>query len=120
MSDLRDTFNLACPNCGQAETLEIDISVLAIVTASGSEPHGDHEWSDNSSCHCPDCRHHGTVADFKPTSKLMLARVRIQRVIDSCNEALAHEWDRSDDGFTAMLDDLNEALQFLAAEGGAR
>lgn len=63
-SDLRDVFDLACPACGQAEHLLINITTLARVTADGTEPEGDHEWDDASYCRCPECGRGGTVADF--------------------------------------------------------
>ena len=62
--NLKDTFGLGCPACGQADELCIMITTLARVTADGSEPEGDHEWEDTSYCDCPECGHAGVVADF--------------------------------------------------------
>jgi hypothetical protein len=63
--DLRDTLELGCPACAQADELVISITTLARLTPYGSETEGDHEWDDASYCRCPDCGHHGTVADFR-------------------------------------------------------
>ena len=49
MTNLRDDYDLACPSCGQADELIIDIKTLARVTSDGSEPEGDHEWDNDSS-----------------------------------------------------------------------
>ena len=64
MRNLTDAFNLKCPNCGQAERLQIIITCFATVTADGSEATGDHEWDDDSFTQCPQCLTNGTVADF--------------------------------------------------------
>ena len=64
MSDLKETFGLACPACGQSEALSILITALAHLTASGSEPFGDHEWDDDAFCSCPHCGHQGSVSGF--------------------------------------------------------
>jgi predicted RNA-binding Zn-ribbon protein involved in translation (DUF1610 family) len=64
MTDLKTAFDLACPACGQAEELLIDIRALARVSAYGSEPEGDQEWDRASYCRCPDCGHAATVAGF--------------------------------------------------------
>lgn len=67
MTNLRDELDLACPSCGQADELIIDIKTLARVTAYGSEPDGDHEWDRDSFCQCAACDHKGIVADFTIT-----------------------------------------------------
>ena len=64
MSNLRDSFNLACRKCGQDEHFDIIITTLARLSADGSDPQGEHEWNDESYCQCPHCRTDGTVADF--------------------------------------------------------
>jgi hypothetical protein len=64
MSTLRDTFELACPKCGQAEALEVQITAMALLTRDGTEPFGDHEWDDNSLCRCPECDHSGNISAF--------------------------------------------------------
>ena len=62
--DLRSVYDLACPQCGQAETLSIEITCTATLSIDGSEAEGDHYWDETSSCSCDACDHHGTVAEF--------------------------------------------------------
>lgn len=64
MTTLRDIHALACPDCGQAYALDIQIFCMSRVTADGSEPFGDHDWDHDSFCACPDCGHCGAVCDF--------------------------------------------------------
>jgi len=63
--DLRSEYNLACPECGYAETLSIEISCTAILSTDGTEVHGDHYWDDTSSCFCDECGHNGLVGNFR-------------------------------------------------------
>ena len=64
MDDLRDTYQMACPKCGQDDELIVEITCQAVLTAEGTEPFGDHEWDDDSFCRCRACKHIGTVAEF--------------------------------------------------------
>lgn len=64
MNDLRDEFGIACPECKAADTVLIEISCLASLTAEGSEPISHHEWGDGSLCICEKCGHRATVAEF--------------------------------------------------------
>ena len=64
MTSLRDIHALACPGCGQAYALDIQIFCMSRITADGSEPYGDHDWDGASYSSCPDCGHSGDVADF--------------------------------------------------------
>jgi hypothetical protein len=66
-SDLRSEYNMACPQCGQADTLSIEIVCTAILSIDGTEPDGEHFWDRTSPCFCPDCDLYGTVADFTQT-----------------------------------------------------
>lgn len=38
---------------------------------------------------------------------------KIQLLYLSCQQALEGSWDRSDDGFTAMADDLEEIMKYF-------
>ena len=38
---LRDAFDMACPECGQADRLKIEITCIAVLTVDGTEPVGD-------------------------------------------------------------------------------
>ena len=42
----------------------------------------------------------------------------LQEIAACCDDALSGEWDRSDDGFEAMLDTVREALAAVGANGG--
>ena len=64
MRNLTDAFDLKCPNCGQADKLEITITCFAVVTTGCVDPTGDYEWDDDSYTQCPRCLTNGTVADF--------------------------------------------------------
>lgn len=74
---LRTVFGLACPQCGNADKLEITIICTAELTIDGTEALGDHDWDDGSRCRCPDCGAGGLVGDFrKPQSKKHKERKR--------------------------------------------
>jgi hypothetical protein len=64
-SDLRSEYDMACPQCGHAETLTIEIICSADLTIDGTEPRGDHYWDGDSSCFCDECGHNGTVGEFR-------------------------------------------------------
>jgi Zn ribbon nucleic-acid-binding protein len=56
---------MKCPKCGQDDSLKIEATCIFTVTDDGTEDEGNgHEWGDTNYCECPDCGHHGTVADF--------------------------------------------------------
>jgi hypothetical protein len=62
--NLRSEYGMACPECGAAQTLTINIRCSAILSIDGSEAQGDHEWEPTSDCFCDECGHNGVVADF--------------------------------------------------------
>lgn len=64
-SDLRSAYQMACPKCGQADTLSVEITCTATLTIDGTETLGDHYWDETSSCRCDDCGHHDCVGDFR-------------------------------------------------------
>lgn len=66
--DLSSEYDMACPQCGQAETLSIEITCTAMLSINGSEAEGDHYWDETSSCSCDVCDYHGIVGDFRITS----------------------------------------------------
>jgi Zn ribbon nucleic-acid-binding protein len=56
---------MKCPKCGQEDSLKIEATCIFTVTDDGTEDEGNgHEWGDTNYCECPDCGHHGIVADF--------------------------------------------------------
>ena len=66
--DLRSEYDMACPQCGQAESLSIEITCTATLTINGTEDNGDHYWDEASSCSCDACDHHGTAGEFRITA----------------------------------------------------
>ena len=64
MTSVRETFGLCCSNCGSDESLQVQVSTMADLSADGSEPTGDQEWQEDSFIHCRACGHTGTVKNF--------------------------------------------------------
>lgn len=64
MTDLREQYRIACPKCGQAQRLHVQIVCVAELTIDGSEAFGDHEWDEASFCCRPDRGHTGEVDIF--------------------------------------------------------
>ena len=56
---------IACPKCGNDTRIYIEARTLAVVTDNGAETFGDMEWGGESYAECPECRHHGTVEEFR-------------------------------------------------------
>ena len=67
---LRDAYDLACPKCGQADELNVEITCMAHVTPDSTDPYGDHEWGKASFCSCAQCGHTGTIENFGTTHAL--------------------------------------------------
>ena len=63
--NLRSEYDMACPKCGQADTLSLEIVCSATLSIDGTEAHGDHYWDEASVCSCDACDYHGTVAEFR-------------------------------------------------------
>jgi hypothetical protein len=65
---VREAWELACPNCGSDEHIEIEITCTALLTADGTDTsaasEGGHYWEKQSPCRCDACNHEATVADF--------------------------------------------------------
>ncbi|NOT70901.1 MAG: hypothetical protein HOP09_06320 [Hyphomicrobium sp.] len=66
--DLRSEYDMACPQCGQAEALSVEITCTATLSIDGAEAYCDHYWEEASSRSCDVCDHHGTVGEFRITS----------------------------------------------------
>lgn len=56
---------IACPNCGNDSVVYIEVSTLAVVTDDGAETFGDMEWDADSYAECRECKHCGTVGEFR-------------------------------------------------------
>ncbi len=62
---VRDTFEMACPNCGGDSQLVIYMHTWALLTPDGTDADdGEHVWDGNDDCACRACGHQGKVADF--------------------------------------------------------
>jgi hypothetical protein len=54
-----------CPKCENYGPFFIAVRTAVTVHDNGTDnDFGDIEWSDESNCHCLDCDHNATVADF--------------------------------------------------------
>lgn len=58
---------MACPGCKSFGPFIIVVTTPATVTDEGIEEygHGHVDWDDKSNCHCVECDHNATVADFR-------------------------------------------------------
>lgn len=61
---LRDEYGMACPGCGQDESIHIVATVWAELTPEGIGEAHDFEWDGDSICTCPQCSTIGRVSDF--------------------------------------------------------
>ena len=66
--DLRSEYDMACPHCGHADTLSIEIVRTATLSINGTEAESDHYWDDASPCSCDACDYHGTAVEFRITA----------------------------------------------------
>jgi predicted nucleic-acid-binding Zn-ribbon protein len=65
---VRSLYNLTCPACGSDEFLQVMIETWADLSTEGTEPFGDHEWNEYSSCRCVNCGFDSAVEKFRATS----------------------------------------------------
>ena len=63
--ELDSPSDLACPRCGLAETLTIEISCSATLSRDGTDARGDHYSDDASSCFCDDCELNSTITHVR-------------------------------------------------------
>lgn len=56
--------NLACPECGEHESLMIQVTTWVEMQDRGSGDHEDLEWDDNSLIRCPSCYHEAAAKSF--------------------------------------------------------
>jgi hypothetical protein len=64
MSTVRKIFGLACPSCGADDDLRVVVRVVAKLSPDGTDPLGDHDWDEQSSCMCSRCEFTGYVRQF--------------------------------------------------------
>lgn len=54
-----DTWNMACPACGEDESLDVTVTLHVRLTADGTDADasgdGSHEWDEDSECSCHAC-----------------------------------------------------------------
>ena len=61
---VRDEWDLACPDCGSDEHLQVELTTMADLTPDGTTPFGDQEWDPTSYMRCENCGRDGHVRDF--------------------------------------------------------
>jgi len=61
---IRERLNLRCPECGQSESIYIEVVSTATMTASGFVAYSGTNWGENSYCSCPECDHEGSAGMF--------------------------------------------------------
>jgi hypothetical protein len=66
--------NIACPQCGQADSFIIEVTTRADVTDEGAETFGHMHWDERSFIECKHCETDGIVAEFtrQPPGRKML------------------------------------------------
>lgn len=99
---LGDT-QLACPQCGQSDKLEVDITATCEVSAHELEIVSDYEWDRDSHCRCPQCDHEDTVAGFivvSPSLTLDADEAQaLRRLVAYCyGDELAHFLEEEPEG----------------------
>ena len=112
---VREMYDLACPKCGDDDTLQLVISTWATLSTEGTEPFGDHEWDGAASCRCRSCKFTSDVRSFSTVPKTVTDHVRValRTLASSCEEALDGSWDRSDHGFEDMIEVAERAIAKL-------
>jgi|WetSurMetagenome_2_1015567.scaffolds.fasta_scaffold414652_3 hypothetical protein len=69
-----------CPECGQEDEFNIQVTVMATMVDQGTTDYfGDVEFSGDSHCACPECHHRGIVDEFCPATKEVPAKERVTR-----------------------------------------
>ena len=58
-------YGLACPQCGFADYLNVEVRTILELHDSGTDGFNDTHWDENSFCACPECNYEGTVARFR-------------------------------------------------------
>lgn len=62
MTTVKETWNMACPKCGQDDALKVAVTTWKHLTSHGTEGDGDHEWDSESNMMC-DCGWGGRAGD---------------------------------------------------------
>lgn len=112
---------LTCPRCGHRGSFHIDITATAYVDDCGTCVESNYYWDSDSGCACLTCFYEasaGAFAGMAPViwsspSAIGSARAALETLRSSCEEALDGRWDRSDDGFEAMIEVADRAIAKL-------
>jgi hypothetical protein len=64
MSTVRETYGLACPNCGRDDWIVVGMGTLVLLLPDGTESAGDEVWGIDSPCGCTACDHWDIVKSF--------------------------------------------------------
>ena len=62
---VREDWGMICPKCKRGSRLQVKIAAWANLDEGGTCVDEDHEWGDDSECHCRHCYWSGTVKDAK-------------------------------------------------------
>lgn len=65
MTNTNCLAGMCCPKCKSLGPFDIVVTAVATVFDSGTDDVTEVEWDDNSACICRECRHDGSVRDFK-------------------------------------------------------
>lgn len=65
MTNVNCLAGLACPQCGQDELIQVQMSVWGDLIDNGVAEYGESEFGDTSKAYCSECDFAGTLADFK-------------------------------------------------------
>lgn len=60
MTTIRDIWGVVCPQCGNDDTLTVEVKTWADLYVDGTDVNGDREWGDQSQMRCG-CGWYGTV-----------------------------------------------------------
>ena len=63
-TDLKSAYGLACPQCGQARELIIEMVGPASLTAEGIVFITEPNWDASADCECVECEAYGPVSEF--------------------------------------------------------
>lgn len=56
--------DLACPQCGDRDSLTIQATSQFDIYPDGTDQNGDVEWDSSSYCHCRQCGYSSVLANF--------------------------------------------------------
>lgn len=56
---------LRCPECHDEGPFNMEVSVWTVMSDEGMGDAVQPDWDEDSPCMCMECKHSGTVADFR-------------------------------------------------------